>query len=181
MGVVIDKISEEYVKWSNDSQYLLSDDQEGWCEQGFNAGYFIAFQGQQAEIARLTAEVERLNRELSVAKTQTIHAELEAETAEAQLAELRARVRPGVEELVKTMCIAMSHATGEGYSDDELTNIELYAQAIHSILPPVPKVLTERCPDCHGSGVKISGPFAFEPCKNCGATGAIHKAIGGEE
>lgn len=42
------------------------------------------------------------------------------------------------------------------------------------VAPGTPGSGEDVCPECHGSGKLTSGP-----CKNCGGTGKIIRAIGG--
>lgn len=120
-----------------------------------------------AEIARLTAEVERLTMKNAALDGSVRHHNNRAETAEAQLAELRARVRPGVEEIEKIL-----HEIHLGPPPGETRPCwTVQGQAIHAILPPVPKVLSvEELEDITSETLRDGYDFDT-------AIANIHKAI----
>ena len=95
---------------------------------------------------------------------------------EEELAELRARVRPGVEEIAEIIYKDWYHIQSSNYTS--------IAEAIHAILPPVPKVLSvEEIVKCIDRGtdeyVLVGGEWLSHEAKRRVAK-AIHKATGGD-
>jgi len=88
----------------------------------------------------------------------------------AQLAELRARVRPGVEDIMRVIDATTALFTRE---------CKKAAQAIHAMLPPAPKVLSVD--EMMRLGVETLDSWKGNVIDLRLTCEAIHKAMGGEE
>lgn len=114
---------------------------------GILQGTEAKLQEAEARVKELGAEVEKLKGLQSVVmevrdmweNIASEHAET-INTLHAQLAELRARVRPGVNVLIYLQHKGRELYYSDKSSGDLATDI---AKTIHDILPPVPKVLSE--------------------------------------
>lgn len=148
--------------------------------------YFFGHWKARAETAEAEAESERVRSDalklnLDCEEKRRLATERSLKDAEAQLAELRARVRPGVEEIAEKARLALF---GEQriLSHDESHKI---AHATLAILPPVSEVLTvEEIDDVVGQFIRCD-PMTDVWCIPSGEISqmikAIHKAMGGEE
>jgi chromosome segregation ATPase len=131
----------------------------------------------EAQLAELQEEKELLYRKLRQRDDHNVSLASALDEAKDQLSELRSRVRPGVEEIRLALCelkIEYNYVACE----DQVVNADDVAQALHAIIPPVPKVLSVE--EIYNLILELFPKGVSWPGQAMKIARALRRAMGGE-